>query len=280
MKIFKNIIIEGSRNKKTSLDVFIPEVNSKKLPVIIFVHGFKGFKDWGHFNLLAKRFCENEFVFLKFNFSYNGTSIAKPDEIVDSESFGQNNISTELNDLGCVIDYVFSNYFPAKNIFNSKIFLIGHSRGGAIALLKAHEDKKIKKVVSLASVNQFGNFFSAEITNEWELKGVHYVENARTKQVLPMYYQYMDDLKKNQEILNVPLAIKKMSAELLIVHGTNDDAVNSKRAYEIKDWKPDAELMIIENGNHTFGAKHPWISNELPPETELWFERAITFFQR
>lgn len=280
MKIFKNISIEGSRNKKIGLDIFIPETNYKKHPVVIFAHGFKGFKDWGHFNLLAKKFCESGFIFLKFNFSYNGTSIAHPDELVDSESFGQNNLSTELKDLGCVIDFVFSNQFPSGEIFNSQLFLMGHSRGGAIVLLKAAIDERVKKVVSLASVNQFGHFFSAEILEQWKLTGVQYVENARTKQLLPMYYQYIDDLKMNKEILNVPLAIKKMNAELLIIHGTSDDAVNVKCAFEIKDWKPDAELMIIENANHTFGAKHPWVSNELPTETKLWFERALTFFQQ
>ncbi|MGZ4098329.1 MAG: alpha/beta hydrolase family protein, partial [Bacteroidia bacterium] len=69
MKMLKDIIIEGSKNKQIGLDVFYKEDNKQK-PIVIFVHGFKGFKDWGHFNLVASTFAEHDFVFVKFNFSH------------------------------------------------------------------------------------------------------------------------------------------------------------------------------------------------------------------
>ncbi len=40
--------------------------NGKKKPVIIFVHGFKGFKDWGTFNLLADEFAMKASITIVF----------------------------------------------------------------------------------------------------------------------------------------------------------------------------------------------------------------------
>jgi hypothetical protein len=42
---------------------------------IIFCHGFKGFKDWGCWQMIADYFVENGFAFLKFNFSHNGLGL-------------------------------------------------------------------------------------------------------------------------------------------------------------------------------------------------------------
>ena len=77
-------------------------------PVIIFNHGFKGFKDWGPFNLVAEKFANDGFVFIKMNFSHNGTTLKQPNDFADLEAFAQNNFSIELDDTGLLIDYLFS----------------------------------------------------------------------------------------------------------------------------------------------------------------------------
>ena len=76
-------IIKGSNQKKILMDITFPKKSNNKL--IIFSHGFKGFKDWGCFNLISKIFAENGFTFLKFNFSHNGTTIADPLNFNDLE---------------------------------------------------------------------------------------------------------------------------------------------------------------------------------------------------
>ena len=77
-----NRIIKGSFKRKILIDITSFETNSAN-KVIIFSHGFKGFKDWGPFNKIAEHFANNGFVFVKFNFSYNGTSIDSPSDFVD-----------------------------------------------------------------------------------------------------------------------------------------------------------------------------------------------------
>src|SRR6478735_4925780 len=95
MEILKNIPITGSADKTILLDVFYKK-NAQAKPIVIFSHGFKGFKDWGHFNFIGERFAEEGAVFVKFNFSHNGTTVEDPLNFGDLEAFGNNNFSKEL----------------------------------------------------------------------------------------------------------------------------------------------------------------------------------------
>jgi len=38
----------------------------------VYVHGFKGFKDWGFVPYIGETFASKGFAFLTFNFSHNG----------------------------------------------------------------------------------------------------------------------------------------------------------------------------------------------------------------
>ena len=63
MKITKNNIYQGSRERQSVYDTFYEENRIKK-PVIIFSHGFKGFKDHGCFDLMAEFWAEHNFAFI------------------------------------------------------------------------------------------------------------------------------------------------------------------------------------------------------------------------
>ena len=73
---------------------------------IIYVHGFKGFKDWGSSNEVANTFAENGFLYLKFNFSHNGVTAEHPIDFVDLDAFGNNNYFIEFHELCLVIDWL------------------------------------------------------------------------------------------------------------------------------------------------------------------------------
>src|ERR1044072_99812 len=103
MHIAKNILLNSSNGKPILADIFYLHTEQPK-PVIIYSHGFNGFKDWGNFDLIAGQFASAGFVFIKFNFSHNGTSPEQPEEFVDLEAYANNNYTTELDDLKTVID--------------------------------------------------------------------------------------------------------------------------------------------------------------------------------
>jgi len=77
IKISKDIILERQDDKPILVDVFYKDNNQSK-PIIIFCHGYKGFKDWGAWDMMAKMFAEASICFVKFNFSHNGGTVEQP----------------------------------------------------------------------------------------------------------------------------------------------------------------------------------------------------------
>ena len=53
----RNIILQSKHGRPFLADVYYT-ANADKKPVVIFNHGFKGFKDWGPFNLVAEKFAQ------------------------------------------------------------------------------------------------------------------------------------------------------------------------------------------------------------------------------
>ena len=273
-------IISGSAGKPILIDVRHLEDDQKK-SVIIFSHGFKGYKDWGAFNLMADCFAKAGFIFIKFNFSHNGGTMDNPIDFPDLEAFGQNNYSTELNDLGLVIDAVHSGQLIDKShIQLNNIVLMGHSRGGGISILKAAEDSRICKLVTLAAVSDFEpRFPSGTPLQKWMKDGVDYILNSRTKQKMPLYYQFYQDFIDNRIRLDIPSATKRLSIPYLIIHGSSDETVSQEAAENLHHWAANATLTILPDANHTFGMKHPWKLNELPRLFEQALDEIVNFLR-
>ncbi len=231
-------------------------------PVIIFSHGFKGFKDWGHFPPVARWFAAQGFAFVRFNFSHNGTTPEEPADFANLDNFGKNNFSIELHDLDDVINWVEANS-DEHQFDKEKIYLIGHSRGGGISLIKASEDVRIKKIVTWASVADFESRMKVDGFEEWKKTGVTYIPNARTNQNMPLYFQFYEDLDRNRERLLIKKAAKKLNKPFLIVHGTEDDTVSINEANALHQWVAGSRLCLIENADHVFNATHPYTAQEL-----------------
>ncbi|MFT5250518.1 MAG: pimeloyl-ACP methyl ester carboxylesterase, partial [bacterium] len=247
MKIIKNLLIEGRHSKPIVTDAFYKESKQPK-PVVIFCHGYKGFKDWGAWNLMAKAFANAGFFFVKFNFSHNGGTIEQPIDFPDLEAFGNNNYTKELDDLETVIDWVCQNEILQKEVDLKQISLIGHSRAGGIVMIKSEEDARISKVISLAGVCDFGKR-TATIgeLEHWKKDGVKYVQNGRTKQQMPHYYQFFEDFEKNEIRLTIKRAVENLTIPMLIIHGDNDTSVFINEAESLHQWNPNSQLEIIEN---------------------------------
>jgi uncharacterized protein len=279
MTVIKNITIPGSAGLPIALDVFFDKEGQKK-PVVIYAHGFNGFKDWGNFDLIAKKFAAAGFVLVKFNFSHNGTTPATPEEFTNLEAFGNNNYTRQLTDLKRVVDWVCDpvNRYHSETDCN-KLYLLGHSMGGGIVILHAAADNRIKKLVTWASISEcktpWGSWPAKKI-EEWEKTGVAFYHNSRTQQQMPLNYQLYEDYRQHEEMLDIKKAIGGLEIPILICHGTADTAVPVEKAYELKQWQPSALLFTIDS-DHVFGRKHPWTENTLPAAMETVVEESIRF---
>lgn len=273
----RNIIIRSKHQKPILTDTFYTQ-NGLAKPIVIFAHGFKGYKDWGCWNLVAEAFARKNLFFVKFNFSHNGGTKEQPIDFPDLDAFGNNNFIKELDDLQSVIDWVFSEKSIQNEIDTSNITLIGHSRGGGIVTLKASEDNRISKIITWAGVSDFEARFPKGNTLElWRNQGVSYIENSRTKQQMPLYYQFYENFEKHKKQLHIQSAVNNLKVPYLILHGTNDTTVLSEEAKNLLSWSPKCELQLLEGANHTFGATHPWKETYMPGHLQSIIDKSIVF---
>ena len=144
--------------------------------------------------------------------------------------------------------------------------------------MKASEDDRVKKLVTLASVSDFGNRFGTENEIlEWKETGVKYVQNGRTKQQMPHYYQFYKDFKSNEARLHIQSAAKQLDIPTLIIHGDKDTSVSTKEAYNIQKWCATSEIEIIKDADHVFNTKHPWNSDSLSDNLDKIVRLVIAF---
>src|SRR5688572_12986102 len=101
--------------------------------LVVIGHGVTGNKDRPFVVALAEGLAKAGIPSLRFSFSGNGTSQGK---------FTESTITREVADLGSVIDA----------IAERQICYVGHSMGGAVGVLRAAQDQRIRALVSLAGM--------------------------------------------------------------------------------------------------------------------------------
>lgn len=264
----KNEIYQGADNRESLFDITIPKNWNNKL--VIFVHGFMGFKDWGAWNLVQDRFNEEGFGFLKYNVSHNGGTVNEPIDFSDPEAFSRNTYSKELIDLERIIN--LSRAITGQDSF---IYLIGHSRGGGIVLLESLRDD-ISGIAAWAPIADIGKRFM-EIEN-WKVNGVRFQKNSRTNQELPMRYAIYTDYLENKDRLSIKYYCENSVVPTLVIHGTEDTSVLPEESHQIAKWLG-THPFLIQGAQHTFNSSHPWTELEMPQALEEVCTKTISFFK-
>jgi len=276
MIIRQSFTIKGSEGKPILMDLSF-KTGQEENPMVIFVHGFKGFKDWGAYDLVAEYFVKQGFRFLKFNFSHNGTTPESPTDFADLGAFGDNTFTKEFTDLDLVISFAKSgNEFQAPDMLS----LIGHSRGGGTCIIQTAKDPRIDKLITWAAIADFRSLWKKEDEVEWRNKGVIFNFNTRTKQYTPLKIDLLHDLDKHSKSYDILLAAGRINKPWLIIHGDQDENVLLSEAVRLKESSPNAELFIIPYANHVFGASHPFTKDELPLELQLTCEKSVEFLRK
>lgn len=230
---------------------------------------------------MANYFDKAGFCFIKFNFSYNGGTMNQPIDFPDLKAFGENNYTKELNDLNSVIDWCEIKFNTNPSVDYKNIILIGHSRGGGISLIKAEEEPKVKGLISLASVSDYKlRFPKGKAFLHWKESGVYYVENGRTKQQMPHFFQYFKDFMENENRLTIKRAAKKLTIPHLIIHGENDTSVKLSESLNLHKWNPKSQLEIIEKADHVFNTKQPWENPEMSFELKIVCQKIHSFLKQ
>jgi dienelactone hydrolase len=242
-------------------------------PAVVLVHGFKGFKDWGLWPSFAERIARAGFSMVSFNLS--GSGVDDSGDFVFPERFGHNTFSAELQDLRRVVDALAAGDLGVAP--SGPVGLLGHSRGGGIAVLHTAGDPRIRALVTWAGIATVERW-PGDQRAAWRAAGTMPIANARTGQVLALYPDVLDDVEAHGHALDIEAAARRIAVPWLIVHGTGDEAVALAEAERLASAGPPAttRFMPVPGAGHTFGAAHPWRGPGA--ETERVMDETLSFF--
>lgn len=250
----KEYVLETPDNEKIRITTY----GNVKNNCLIFVHGFKGFKDWGFNPYLSEYFAKSGFFVITFNFSHNGIG-DNPTEFTELDKFAENTYSREVDELNLIINS-YRNGFFGNTDSKVKIGLLGHSRGGAISIIVGSLNQEVTAVATWSAIAHLDRY-SERQKKDWKEKGYFEALNTRTNQLMRMNYSFSEDIERNKNSkLNLEAAVRNFEKPLFIAHGDQDLAVPVQEANLLYSWsdKSLTELYIIHNTGHTFNAQHPF----------------------
>ncbi|WP_240414055.1 alpha/beta hydrolase family protein [Paenibacillus periandrae] len=224
-------------------------------PVLLICHGFKSFKDWGFFPYIATRFAEQGYYVITFNFSCNGVNETDFDEL---ERFAVNTFSREQQDLEVILQALLANKLPVADAADKEsIHLWGHSKGGGTAIIFAAEHPQVKSVITWNGIG-FTDLFDDTFKKQLEEYGIAYVANVRTKQEMPIKAVFYEDLLANRERFNIVKQLAGLTIPVLQIQGDQDSPRLMEGFKQMREGDDKHSVVTIADGNHTFGAVHPF----------------------
>lgn len=249
-------------------------------PLVIICHGFTAHKDWGPFPRIGKSFAAQGFASIVFNFSHNGIG-SDFRRFTELEKFSRNTIGKELEDIHALVDAVDQQEIGKGIVDPQRIGIVGHSRGGGIAILHASLDNRVKAVAAWSTVSTFHRYTEHQ-KELWQKNGYHPVRIRSMETRLRYGIEVLEDLERNKERYDLVRAVHRLHIPMLLVHGEADVSVKPAEAmklYEESD-KAKTELVLVPQAGHMFGVKSgaTKVTPELEHITELtakWFHLHI-----
>jgi pimeloyl-ACP methyl ester carboxylesterase len=246
-------------------------------PAVLVIPGFKGFKDWGMFPPLATRLAQAGFTAATLNLS--GSGVDDAGDFVWPERFGHNTFSIELADIATTLDALAAGKLGTAA--PTRIGLVGHSRGGGVAILHAARDPGVTALVTWSAISTVERWPDEAERARWRAVGALDVVNARTGQVLPLYVDVLDDIERAAAAgLDILAAAENVAMPWLIVHGSADSSVSIAEGGRLARAAPPAtsRFLRVEGAAHTFGSVHPWQGST--PALDLVMKETVGWLSR
>jgi len=285
---YSNIIktsgsVSSTENLPIYYDLYEPSGHShRQLPLIIFLHGFKGFKDWGAFPDACAELSTKGYAVLAMNFSLNGVgeSMTEFDQL---DLFARETLSQDLDDVGTVIQALKSGKIETDSaeIDTDAIGLIGHSRGGHTAVSAAAEYDEVACLVTWSAVADYNAHWSDQMIADWKEKGVTDIKNGRTGQIMPVKDVVYKDAQENADRLMAVKRVRELSIPALFVHSKGDQGVSYGDAEKLyrNCGSSEKEIKLLPDSGHTFGTAHPFEDEEFPEAFQQVFDKTSAWFE-
>ncbi|MFC5702452.1 alpha/beta hydrolase family protein [Cohnella faecalis] len=224
--------------------IHYPAADSKlpvgKLPLVIINHGFVGSRIGVDrlFVLTGRELADRGFLVIRFDFAGCGES---------EGVYGEHGLESMISQTRSVLDYALG----LDIVDPLRITLLGHSLGGAAALLTATRDRRIKSLALWSPVgypfNDIVRIVGRKTYDEAVTKGKSDYSGYTLK---PDFFESLQQHQPFQEA-------QKFHGDVFIAHGTSDDVIPADYSFLLEKtfWlrgEGRCDKNIIFQADHTY----------------------------
>ncbi|MBD8500410.1 alpha/beta hydrolase family protein [Paenibacillus arenosi] len=235
------------------------EGSSRRVPLTVICHGFIGSRIGVDrlFVNASRRLANEGHIVVRFDYAGCGESTG---------TYGDLGIDAMIEQTQAVLDYALS----CGDVDPQRVTLLGHSLGGAVALLTAVRDQRVKRLVLWSPVaypfNDIVNIIGRARYDESIKRGeTDYAGYTFTP-------RYFDTLGKHQPFQEA----SRFAGDVLLIHGTSDDVIPADYSFLYQkifwmrsDGQCDKEIV--------FQADHTYSSGE---HRSVVFERTVEWLNQ
>ncbi len=251
--------IEGSGGLPIRGDVRLPDAAAEApLPVVVLVHGFKGFRRWGFWGAISEALVDAGLGVVGFDMSHNGVGPGGLD--FDEEAlFEANTWGREEEDLEAVLTALRRRDLPgAGELDPTRLGLLGHSRGGGLVIVHAANDPAVRATVAMAPVASLFRL-DEDTLAKGRQAGFIPIVNTRTGQILRLGADALAEIETRPELDDIPANhAARLGTPLLVCHGESDPAVDPEDGRRLAAAAPEGRFEPFPGADHVLGCCHPW----------------------
>jgi pimeloyl-ACP methyl ester carboxylesterase len=210
-----------------------------KYPTVVFCHGFVGNRIGVDrlFVHASRLFEQHGFMVLRFDYAGCGESTG---------DYGSTGLASMMEQTQHVLDYVFA----LDEVDVEHVTLLGHSLGGAVAVLTAVQDPRVRNLVLWSAVahpfEEIVGITGKDILNHANTFGR---ATYRGYHLTPMFY--------NSLKLHDPLsAATQFKGHALVVHGRDDLEISAENGFlywkALRSNATTCRVEVLKDADHTY----------------------------
>lgn len=257
-----------TEHARLALTLHYPEAEKRNdtLPLIIICHGFTGNRIGADrlFVQAARDFSTSGYLTLRFDYGGCGESTG---------DYGSGGMDRLVEETRAVLDYALR----LEGVDLSRVTLLGHSLGGAVAVLAAARDKRVKRLVLWAPVAHP----LADITR---IIGPRAHKQALSTGATDyLGYSLTDRFIRSMAEARPLQDTKQFRGDVLVLHGSGDEVIPSDSAFLYQkafwlrsDGISDKEILLqadhsftgADTRHHLFKLTKDWLRHMDPRNAE------------
>ncbi|OAB44634.1 alpha/beta hydrolase [Paenibacillus antarcticus] len=216
--------------------------SKERVPLVIICHGFVGNRIGVDrlFLKTARELSEDGYMVVRFDYIGCGESTG---------DYGKEGLASMIDQTRSVLDYTLD----CADVDPTRVTLIGHSLGGAVAILTAGRDRRVKNLILWSSVgypfNDIVKITGRDVYDTAVKKGSSdYLGYTFT----PAFFESLAPFQPFQQA-------GKFNGNVLLIHGTSDDSIPVDYAflYQKVFWmrsEGSCDKEIIFQADHTYSS--------------------------